>query len=45
MGGEHSLKISALSVWNRQCLKDSERKDHLINQWMTKVFTARVVPC
>ena len=34
MGGEHSLKISALAVWARLFLEDSEQKDDSINQWM-----------
>ena len=29
VGCEHSLQIT---VWDRQCLKDSERKDDLINE-------------
>ena len=28
----------ALTVWDRQCLKDSERKDDLINQSMNEII-------
>ena len=38
VGGEHSLNISALTVWDSQCLEDSERKDDSINESVTKVF-------
>ena len=31
VGGEHSLKISAHLVWDRQCLEDSELKDELLS--------------
>ena len=35
LGGEHSCKnvsSPALRVWDRQCLGDSEQKDHLMNE-------------
>ena len=37
LGGEHSFKnfsSSALTVWNRQCHEDCERKDDLMNESM-----------
>ena len=34
MGGKHYLNISALTVWDRQRLEDSEQ----LNEWITKVF-------
>ena len=44
VGGEtfsQNVSSPALTVWERQCLEDSERKDHsfikLINELMTKV--------
>ena len=42
VGGEHSLTILASQlfwfVWDRQCLEDSEQKDHLINESITNVL-------
>ena len=38
LGGEHSLNISALTVWDSQCLEDSERKDDSMNESVTKMF-------
>ena len=32
VGGEHSLKILALMVWDRRRLEDSEQKDRQLNQ-------------
>ena len=40
VGWTFSQKVSspALIIWDIQCLKDSEQKDHSMNQWVTKVF-------
>ena len=32
-----SILYPALTVWDRQCLEDSQRKDHSLSQLMTKV--------
>ena len=41
-GGEWTysqhFSSQALTVWDWQCLGDSELKDHRLSQWMTKVF-------
>ena len=29
----------ALTVWDRKCLEDSERKDDLMNEWMNEIMT------
>ena len=33
-----NVSSPALTVWDRQCLEDFKRKDHRLNQWMTKVL-------
>ena len=30
---------SALTVWDRQGLEDSEQKDDLMNEWMNEIMT------
>ena len=35
LGGEHLLKMSALTVWDQQCVKDSEQKDASMLQTQT----------
>ena len=32
------FQLPALAVWDRQCLEDSEQKDHSMNESVTKVF-------
>ena len=44
-GGTFSQNISsqALSVWDWQCIEDSEQKDHLMNEWMIYLIIYKVV--
>ena len=44
VGSEQSLKISALMVWDRQYLEDSELKDHSIYQSMNHEGVYRAAP-
>ena len=38
------VSSSALTVWDRQCLEDSELKDHLMNQLMNHEGVYRTAP-
>ena len=39
-----NVSSSALTVWDRQCLEDSERKDHSMNQLVNYEGVYRTAP-
>ena len=39
-----NLSSPALTVWDRQCLEDSERKDHLMNESVSDEGVCRTAP-